>query len=326
MANTASPSAIMPRSPCEASAGWTNSAGVPVDESVAAHENLENPTECLQCLRNAVECDPSHFPARHRLGLCLLGRHDFAEAKYDAGSRFEFVPQLGLLRLADDNVYGYGRRGDGTSTPSYSNTFQRGEQESVWETVPHPSWEDFQWGGNGTGFIELFVSDDRYPAAAQWRYTNAPDADARIVQAMYWAREWAEAQGQLAEIDDLIDNSSKMGDYPRYAMFDKYFQEIGCQNSAQDNSCAASGRDAQHYLLSWYYSWGGNIPTGGGGWGFRIGSSHNHMGYQNPVAAYVLSQDPDFVPAAATAQQDWATSYQRQLEFYRWLDTADQAG
>jgi hypothetical protein len=232
----------------------------------------------------------------------------------------------GMHWLLDvDNVYGYGQRGDGVSTPSYINTFQRGEQESVWETVPHPSWEDFQWGGNGTGFVELFVSDDRYPAAAQWRYTNAPDADARMVQAMYWAREWAEAQGQLDEIDDLIDNSSRMGDYLRYAMFDKYFQEIGCQNSAQDNSCAASGRDAQHYLLSWYYSWGGNIPTDGSGWGFRIGSSHNHMGYQNPVAAYVLSQDPDFVPAAATAQQDWATSYQRQLEFYRWLQASNGA-
>ena len=35
-ASTASPGTIMPRSPCEASAGWTNSAGVPVEASVAA--------------------------------------------------------------------------------------------------------------------------------------------------------------------------------------------------------------------------------------------------------------------------------------------------
>ena len=35
-ASTASPGTIMPRSPCEASAGWTNRAGVPVEASVAA--------------------------------------------------------------------------------------------------------------------------------------------------------------------------------------------------------------------------------------------------------------------------------------------------
>ena len=34
-ASTASPGWIMPRSPCEASAGWTNSEGVPVEASVA---------------------------------------------------------------------------------------------------------------------------------------------------------------------------------------------------------------------------------------------------------------------------------------------------
>ena len=52
----------------------------------------------------------------------------------------------GMHWLIDaDNFYGYGRRGDGKSAPSYINTFQRGPQESVWETVPHPSWEDFKW-------------------------------------------------------------------------------------------------------------------------------------------------------------------------------------
>ena len=32
--------------------------------------------------------------------------------------------------------------------------------------------------------------------AKQWKYTNAPDADARAVQAAYWAQTWAEAQGK----------------------------------------------------------------------------------------------------------------------------------
>jgi hypothetical protein len=45
-----------------------------------------------------------------------------------------------------DNFYGYGNHGDGTSRVSYINTFQRGAQESCWETIPHPSWEEFKWG------------------------------------------------------------------------------------------------------------------------------------------------------------------------------------
>ena len=39
-------------------------------------------------------------------------------------------------------------------------------------------------------------------------------------------------------------------------------------------------------LLSWYFAWGGGI---GASWSWRIGSSHNHGGYQNPVAAWALS-------------------------------------
>ena len=34
--------------------------------------------------------------------------------------------------------------------------------------------------------------------AKQWKYTNAPDADARAVQAAYWALTWAKAQGKAA--------------------------------------------------------------------------------------------------------------------------------
>ena len=32
--------------------------------------------------------------------------------------------------------------------------------------------------------------------AKQWKYTNAPDADARAIQAAYWALTWAKAQGK----------------------------------------------------------------------------------------------------------------------------------
>ena len=125
-----------------------------------------------------------------------------------------------------DNFYGYGRRGDGTSQPSYINTFQRGPQESVWETVPQPSWEDFQWGaGTAGGYLPLFITGPS--PARQWRYTNAPDADARLVQAMYWAKTFADARGGSAAVDSLAAKAAQMGDYLRYAMFDKYFKTDG---------------------------------------------------------------------------------------------------
>jgi hypothetical protein len=119
-----------------------------------------------------------------------------------------------------DNFYGYGRRGDGVSQPSYMNTFQRGPQESVWETVPQPSWEDFQWGaGVNGGYLPLFITGPT--PAKQWRYTDAPDADARLIQAMYWAKTFADAHGGNATVNALTAKAAQMGDYLRYAFFDK---------------------------------------------------------------------------------------------------------
>ena len=89
-----------------------------------------------------------------------------------------------------------------------------------------------------------------------------------------------------------------MGDYLRYAMYDKYFKKIG--NCVGPSTCpAGTGKDASHYLLSWYYAWGGATDTSGG-WAWRIGSSHVHGGYQNPLAAYALSSYADLKPKSAT--------------------------
>jgi chitodextrinase len=230
------------------------------------------------------------------------------------------TPEIyGMHWLIDvDNWYGYGRRGDGASRPSYINTFQRGPQESVFETVTHPSWENFRWGGGaGRGFLPLFILDSSY--AQQWRYTNAPDADARLIQAMYWAKQFADSQGGNATVDGLVAKAAKMGDYLRYALFDKYFKTMGCASP----SCAAgTGYNSAHYLLSWYYAWGGPIDTAQN-WAFRIGSSYNHFGYQNPLAAHALSTVPALRPRSPNAARDWGTSLARQVEFYRWLQSAD---
>lgn len=218
----------------------------------------------------------------------------------------------GMHWLLDvDNWYGFGQRGDGTSTPSYINTYQRGQQESVFETIPQPCYETFKFGGKN-GYLDLFTGDNSY--SQQFKYTNAPDADARAIQATYWANEWAKDYDVDLSAD--VGKASKMGDYLRYAMFDKYFREVG------NSSVAGTGYNAAHYLLSWYYAWGGGTTAN---WAWKIGSSHSHFGYQNPMAAWILSEDSEFKPLSKNGASDWGTSLDRQLEFYQWLQSSEGA-
>lgn len=252
--------------------------------------------------------DPSKYPAQLDTSA-PVGRDPInAELKSAYGTSRIY----GMHWLLDvDNWYGFGNRGDGTSKNSYINTFQRGEQESTWETIPQPCWDAMKFGGRN-GFLDLFTGDSSY--AQQFKYTNAPDADARAVQATYLANQAAKAQG--VNISTYVQKASKMGDYLRYAMFDKYFRKVG--NSSQ----AGTGYDACMYLLSWYYAWGGGVTSQ---WSWIIGSSHSHFGYQNPFAAYVLSKDADFKPKAANSATDWGKSLDRQIEFYQWLQSAEGA-
>ncbi|WP_034593886.1 glycoside hydrolase family 48 protein [Hamadaea tsunoensis] len=226
----------------------------------------------------------------------------------------------GMHWLLDvDNKYGYGHCGDKTTRVAYINTFQRGAQESVWETVPQPACDTFTAGGQ-YGYLDLFIKDTGTPAK-QWKYTDAPDADARAVEAAYWALQWSTAQNKQADVAATVAKAAKMGDYLRYALFDKYFKKIG--NCVGASACAAgTGRDSEHYLLSWYYAWGGGMSDQ---WSWRIGSSFNHFGYQNPLAAYALSNVTDLKPKSASANADWTTSLQRQLEFYQWLQSSEGA-
>jgi len=230
----------------------------------------------------------------------------------------------GMSWLLDvDNWYGYGACGDGTTKPSYINSYQRGPAESVWETVVHPSCETFKWGRNdGTGFLSLFQLQASGNAfAKQWRYTDAPDADSRAIQAAYWAYTWATAQGKGSQVSSQISKAAKMGDYLRYAMYDKYFKAQGCTSP----SCAAgSGKNSSSYLLDWYYAWGGADPSAGS-WAWRIGASHAHQGYQNPFAAWALSTVTALKPLSTTGASDWATSLTRQMQFYRWLQSSEGA-
>lgn len=266
--------------------------------------------------------DPSAYPSPLDQGVSV-GQDPIAG---ELTSTYGTADIYGMHWLQDvDNVYGFGNSpgnpcggGPDTEGPSFINTFQRGSQESVWETVPHPSCEDFSYGGDN-GYLDLFTGDQGY--SQQWRYTNAPDADARAVQAAYWANQWAAEQGNASAVAATVDKAAKMGDYLRYSMYDKYFKRAG--NCVGATSCpAGNGKDSAHYLMSWYYSWGGALDPNAG-WAYRIGSSHSHFGYQNPLAAYALSTDPALIPDSPSAGQDWGQSLERMVEFYRWLQSAE---
>jgi len=213
-----------------------------------------------------------------------------------------------------DNWYGYGQQGDGTSKPSFINTFQRGPSESTWKTVPHPCWEAMKWGGPN-GFLDLFTVDNSY--AKQWRYTAAPDADARAIQASYFAYLWAKEDG--IDISSVASKAAKLGDYLRYAHYDKYFKKVG-NCIGYDKCSAGKGKNSAHYLISWYFAWGGGLQ---GDWSWRIGSSHTHSGYQNPLAAWILSTESAFKPKSSSGVEDWSQSLTRQLELFRWLQSAE---
>ena len=252
--------------------------------------------------------DPSMYPAKLDFNAPVGSDPIYNELARTYGTNTIY----GMHWLLDaDNWYGFGSRGDGTTAPSYINTFQRGSEESTWETIPQPCWDDMTKGGPN-GYLDLFTGDDNY--SEQFKYTNAPDADARAVQATYWAKEWAKEHG--VNINEDVDRASKMGDYLRYSLFDKYFRKIG------DSSQAGNGYDSAHYLMSWYYAWGGGITAD---WAWIIGSSHNHAGYQNPMAAWVLANDPDLKPASTNGARDWEESLERQLEFYQWLQSSEGA-
>jgi len=256
--------------------------------------------------------DIQDYPSKLIFQDGLVGEDPIAKELQQAYGNWDIYAMHWIID--GDNWYGYGQQGDGTSKPSFINTFQRGPSESTWKTVPHPCWEAFKWGGPN-GFLDLFTVDNSY--AQQWRYTAAPDADARAIQGAYYAWLWAKEDG--TDLSELAGKAAKLGDYLRYAQYDKYFKKIG--NCVGYDKCSAgSGKNSAHYLISWYFAWGGGLQ---GDWAWRIGSSHTHSGYQSPLAAWILSTQAAFKPKSSSGATDWATSLERQVELFRWLQSAE---
>ncbi|XP_050313916.1 exoglucanase B-like [Anthonomus grandis grandis] len=266
---------------------------------------------------------PSEYPSWMQTGVPVGQDPIYQELK--AAYNQDFMYSMHWL-LDVENKYGFGdaqgqcEAGPTEAGPSLINTFQRGPQESVWRTIPQPTCDVFKYGGKN-GFLDLFVGDNSY--TQQWKYTAAPDADARVVQATYWAIQWAKEKNVYDSISSTVAKVSKMGDYLRYTMYDKYFKKVG--NCVGPYVCpGGSGKESAHYLINWYFAWGGAMPNAGN-WAWIIGDGAAHFGYQNPMTAYALSQVDELKPKGATSVEDWATSLERQLELYEFLQTSEGA-
>ncbi len=217
--------------------------------------------------------------------------------------------------LADvDDWYGFGGSAEGTlGTFTFINTFQRGDSESCFETIPHPCIEDLKYGD--VGGLGMKFAFETSAGTKKWSYTNAPDAENRAIQAVYAANRWGVGDSSVTT------KAGMMGDMVRNNMFDKYYKTIGCQSMNADSNGGA-GYASAHYLMSWYSAWGGAAD---GAWAWQISASHCHQFYQSPLAAYGLLYDSGLNAAmkATGATKDYTTSLQRQLELYMWLQSAE---
>jgi len=219
-----------------------------------------------------------------------------------------------------DGVYGF-KNGDTTTVAVAVNNYSRGMHEGLFQTIMHPAWDNWLNGGgtgaNAYGYLPLFAqSTPIYPSAPfsyakQVSYTCAPDAEARAVGSAWLANQFAASHSLSVATQDT--KAKKLGDYLRYSLYDKYFKAI----PGYDGTGA-------HNLVSWYASWGCDIGTSPGTWGFRIGCSETHFGYNNVDSAYAMATGGGgYTPASSGAGAQWAASVQRQLELIRWLQSPE---
>ena len=268
---------------------------------------------------------PDAYPVKQVGGKASNPYFDVFKSAYGSDNGYYLMNWLADV----DDWYGFGggTPGAGTGDFVFINTFQRGEQESCFETVPQPCLEELKYGNtdkqgdNGNGIKAIFNGKDQVPS--QYAFTNAPDAEDRAIQAIYFANRYGVNTGDLSAL------AGKMGDQCRNDMFDKYYKAISKNTKITDTSVGAGtgSNSSQHFLMAWYTSWGGALTASYGDyqWAWQIGCSHSHQFYQNPLAAYGLIYDSKINAGmkAKGATEDYKESLKRQIEMYLWLQSVD---
>ncbi|MGH2343377.1 glycoside hydrolase family 48 protein [Segnochrobactraceae bacterium EtOH-i3] len=219
-----------------------------------------------------------------------------------------------------DGDYGF-HNPDGGTKNVFINNYQRGPVEDGLATITHGCYEDWtNGGGSQYGFlpiynrsIDLYPDGDANTFSKQANYSMAGDADVRAVGNTVLAMRH-NAAGVPTTVKTM---AAKNGAYIQYTLYDKYFHAI-------------PGFDAGgcHYLLSWGCGFGVGLPVEGAQqsyWGFRIGNSEIHHGYNGIDVAYGCRTGSDLVSAASGIPARWAISLDRQLELIRWLQSPEGA-
>lgn len=219
-----------------------------------------------------------------------------------------------------DGDYGF-RNPDGTKVNVFINNFQRGPVEDGLATITHPCYDDYANGGGPYGFQPIYNREKPvYPDSTstngfskQYNYSMAGDADVRVIGNTFLALR----DGEGTFPTTLSSKASKMAAYLQYTLYDKYFQPI-----------PGFAGDGCHYLLSWGCGWGVGALVDGATqsyWGFRIGNSEIHHGYNGIDVAYAARSGAELAPTATGVPARWSISLDRQLELLRWLQTPEGA-
>ena len=260
--------------------------------------------------------EPSDYPVAGYGGEAVNPLFNTFKSAYGSDNGYYLMNWLADV----DDWYGF----NGNGKFCFINTFQRGTQESCFETVPQPCLEELKYGMTSTpntGIKGIFNGVGSVPK--QYAFTNAPDAEDRAIQAVYFANQWNAGSPTISAL------AGKMGDQCRNDMFDKYYKPIakGTSSSTEQNQGQLGALGGQHYLMSWYTAWGGAL--GGSdksqyNWAWQIGCSHSHQFYQNPLAAFALLEDSDIKGGMKStgAETDYKESFKRQIEMYLWLQSA----
>ncbi|MBQ8182259.1 MAG: cellulose 1,4-beta-cellobiosidase, partial [Ruminococcus sp.] len=296
--------------------GWSEAAGT---DSMNL-KSIWNQPNGLKA-DTAPELDtPEEYPTSNQGGDAKNPLYNEFKSAYSSDNGYYLMHWLADV----DDWYGFGGSRDSLSDQSkwtggdfvFINTFQRGRQESCFETVPHPCLEELKYGNTSDGIKGIFNGVGN--VAAQYAFTNAPDAEDRAIQAVYFANLYGVGDSSITAL------AGKMGDQLRNDMFDKYYKKIGCQNIWEDSANTANSIKGQHFLRAWYTAWGGDMSSQYS-WAWQIGCSHSHEFYQNPLAAYALLADSGLKSGmkSTNAVSDYEESLKRQVEMYLWLQSAE---
>ena len=220
-----------------------------------------------------------------------------------------------------DGDYGF-KNPDGGTKNVYINNYQRGPIEDGLATITHGCFDDYANGGaSNYGFQGIYNREQPlYPDSLsqngyskQVNYSMAGDADVRAVGSTMLALR--HAPGGIPAI--VKNNATKNAAFIQYTLYDKYFQPIP---GYDQSGC--------HYLLSWGCGFGVGLVEEGATnsyWGFRIGNSEIHHGYNGIDVAYAARTGAELASTASGVPARWSISLDRQLELLRWLQSPEGA-